>query len=251
MKKYAIIILTMLVSLAISAADAAGLKKTADAAYTKGDYRKAEQCYLKLSKMGESSIVSYNLGCTYYRMDNIAKSVLWFERAARLDPSDDDIRFNLDMARSKTIDRITPRHEMFFISWWNSLMLSLSVSQWAYLATAAFAVMLVLFGAYIYLSGIMWRKISFFGSMLSLLFVILFNIMAWSLRSRNDNRMEGIIMSPAVVVKSTPDKSGTDLFVIHEGTKIVIRDNTLRDWVEVVIADGKVGWVRKDVFETI
>ena len=87
--------------------------------------------------------------------------------------------------------------------------------------------------------------------MLSLLFVILFNIMAWSLRSRNDNRMEGIIMSPAVVVKSTPDKSGTDLFVIHEGTKIVIRDNTLRDWVEVVIADGKVGWVRKDVFETI
>ena len=251
MKKYAIIILTMLVGLTASAADVAGLKKTADAAYTKGDYGKAEQCYLKLSKMGESSIVSYNLGCTYYRMDNIAKSVLWFARAARLDPSDDDIRFNLDMARSKTIDRITPRRGMFFIAWCNSLMLSLSVSQWAYLATAAFAVMLVLFGAYIYLSGIMWRKISFFGSMLSLLFVILFNIMAWSLRSRNDNRMEGIIMSPAVVVKSTPDKSGTDLFVIHEGTKIVIRDNTLRDWVEVVIADGKVGWVRKDVFETI
>lgn len=227
------------------------LKVQADSAYANEDFDRAEKLYLQLAEQGESSVVYYNLGCTYYRQDNMAKAVLWLERAYQLAPSDDDIRFNLTMARSKTIDRIIPRHEMFFISAWKSVMHSQSVAQWAKWAVVAFMFMLFLIALYLYCSAIVLRKIGFFGAIVFFLVCILFNVLAFSLRNYNNTHTAGIVMSPAVTVRSTPTKSGSDLFVIHEGTRVEIRDNSMRDWAEVQIADGKVGWIEKSSYEAI
>lgn len=230
---------------------AANLKQQADEAFAAEDYAKAEKLYLKLASQGESSHIYYNLGCTYYRMDNMAKAVLWLERAYILNPGDDDIQFNLDMARNKTIDRITPRHEMFFISAWNSLSRQLSITQWAVLALVSFVVSLLLLATYIFCSRIVLRKVGFFGFLIFMVGCIFFNILAYSQRSYNLSHTAGVIMSPAVTVKSTPSQSGTDLFVIHEGTRIEIKDNEMKEWAEVKIADGKVGWIKKSTFEEI
>ncbi len=227
------------------------LKQQADSAYAAEDFETARQIYLQLAQQGESAAIYYNLGCTYYRLDSIAKAVLWFERASELDPSDPDIHFNLSMARGKTVDRIIPRHEMFFVSTWKTLMHSHSVSQWAGYAIGSFAVALILVGLYLYSSSIALRKTGFFGAIVVALLCLLFNLVAYNLRQYNQTQSFGIVMSPAVSVRSTPTPSGTDLFLIHEGTRVEILDNSMRDWVEIQIADGKVGWIERKEFEVL
>lgn len=227
------------------------IKQRADSAFSKRNYEMSVRLYSQLAKKGESLPVYYNLGCSYYRLDDIPQSLLWLERASRLDPSDRDIRFNLDIARSKTIDRITPEHQIFFVSLWQTMYRQLSVTEWAILSIVLFVFMLILVAVYLLCTNIVLRKLGFFGAMLCLILCILCNLLAYSQRIYYTTHSAGIIMEPAVTVKSTPEDSGTDLFVIHEGTRVEIEDDTMHDWAEVSIADGKVGWVRKKVYEKI
>lgn len=250
MKRLTIFIMLMTAAF-VRAAEVDSLKVLGDSAFAKEDFKTAATHYKAIAKMGESAEVCYNLGCCYYRMDDMARSVLWFERAALLDPSDEDIRFNLDMARSKTIDRITPRHEMFFTAAWHSMTSWQSADEWAKWAVAFFVGMLLFFIMYFFSADIIVRKIGFFGALLSLVVVILTNALAYSQRRMQVERSGAIVMTPAVTVKSTPSKSGTDLFVLHEGTRVEILDNTMKEWVEVQIADGKVGWMEREQLEQI
>ena len=107
-------------------------KGNADAEYSKGNYVQAIKDYEELLRKNKTADVYYNLGNAYYRTDNIVQAVLAYERALMLSPGDEDIRFNLQMARSKTIDKITPESEMFFVSWWRSLVSLMSADGWAY-----------------------------------------------------------------------------------------------------------------------
>lgn len=250
MKKFAILLMLMF-SAAVSALDADSLKVAADSAFAKEDYKAAVKLYRTALEGGESAVICYNLGCCYYRMDDMARSVLWFERAALLDPSDEDIRFNLEMARSKTIDRITPRHEMFFTAAWHSMTSWLSADEWAFWGIGFFALTLVLLLVYFFSSVIAVRKIGFFGALVCLVFVVLTNALAASQRNLQLYRTGAIIMHPAITVKSTPSKSGTDLFILHEGTRVEILDNSMKEWVEVQIADGKKGWMERRQMEEI
>jgi len=61
----------------------------------------------------------------------------------------------------------------------------------------------------------------------------------------------GIIMAPSVTVKSTPNEKGTDLFILHEGRKVMIKDNTMKEWKEIQLEDGNVGWIPSNVIEII
>ena len=123
----------LMVTMGLSAVPALAITKAnADAEYSKGNYVQAIKDYEELLKKNKTAELYYNLGNAYYRSDNIVQSVLAYERALMLSPGDDDIRFNLQMARSKTIDKITPESEMFFISWWRSLVGMMSADGWAY-----------------------------------------------------------------------------------------------------------------------
>lgn len=246
------IFLLLILSAQMGAAqDLSQLKVQADSAFAAEEYKRAAELYSTIAKENPSEEICYNLGCTYYRLDNMAQSVLWFERASLLDPSDEDIHFNLEMARSKTIDKITPRHEMFFVTVYRSVVNMLSIKGWTWLAMSLFALCLACFAIYFFSSRLTLRKVAFFATILLFVMVILSNVFALQQRDYAVNRTSAIILSPAITVKSTPSESGNDLFVLHEGTKVVIQDNSIKGWCEVRVADGKVGWITRKSIECI
>ncbi len=227
------------------------LKVAADSAYAREDFEQATKLYHRIAKTGESAVVCYNLGNCYYRRDDIARAILWYERALLLSPGDEDIRFNLDMARSKTIDRVTPRHEFFFFSWYRSMVSWMSADSWGLLSVVLFVLCLMCFGLYVYARQMWIRKTGFTLAVLLLLASLVGNVCAWSQSRSLTNRNSAIVVTASAVVKSTPSQTGSDLFVLHEGTRVEIRDNSLSDWAEVVLADGKQGWMEKKLMEVI
>lgn len=226
-------------------------KANADSAYARQQYQQAIKDYEELLHDGVSAELYYNLGNAYYRTDNITRAVLNYERALLLSPGDGDIRFNLQMARSKTIDKITPESEMFFVTWYHALVNIMSVDGWARTALVSFALAIVLTLAYLFSARIWVRKVGFFGGLAFIAVFILANLFAYQQRQELVNRTGAIIISSAVPVKSTPSKSGTDLFILHEGTKVEITDGTMRGWKEIRVADGKEGWIETSKIEII
>lgn len=226
-------------------------KAEADSAYVHEHYQKAISDYESLLRAGVSPELYYNLGNAYYRTDNITRAVLNYERALLLSPGDDDIRFNLQMARAKTIDKITPESEMFFVTWYHSLINLMSVDAWAYTALIVLAIAVVLALAYLFLGPVWLRKTGFFGSLVLIVLFLLANLFGHAQKQQLTQRTGAIIVSPAVTVKSTPAKNGTDLFILHEGTKVTITDGSMRGWKEIRLADGRQGWLEVSQIEVI
>ncbi|MBR1933787.1 MAG: BatD family protein [Prevotella sp.] len=223
-------------------------KADADSAYVQGNYQKAIALYDSLLQQGVSTELYYNLGNAYYRMDDITHAVLNYERALRLSPGDADVRFNLQMARSKTIDKIVPESEVFFVTWYRSLVNMASVDGWGYMALVSLALAVVLALIYLFSSPVWLRKVGFFGAFTLLVLFLLGNLFAYQQKNDQDHHKGAIVMGSAVNVKSTPAQNGTDLFILHEGTKVNIVDDTMREWKEVRVADGKQGWLpAKDI----
>ena len=226
-------------------------KAEADSAYVQERYQQAAKDYEALLKQGVSADLYYNLGNCYYRMDQITQAVLNYERALLLSPGDKDIRFNLQMARSKTIDKITPESEMFFVTWYRSLVNVMSVDGWARTALVALIVAIVLALFYLFSDRIWLRKIGFFGGIIALLLFLIGNLFAWQQKSNFTQRTGAIIIKSAVNVKSTPSKNGTDLYILHEGTKVTVTDSSMREWRKIRVADGKEGWLEVSEIEVI
>lgn len=246
-KTTAVVLLLLLFPLGAGAVT----KSEADSAYVRGQYQQAIADYEALLKQGGSAELYYNLGNAYYRTENVTKAVLNYERALQLSPGDRDIRFNLQIARSKTIDKIVPESEMFFITWYHALVNLMSVDAWARVALISLALVIVLLLVYLFASRIWLRKVGFFCGLVLLVLFVLSNIFAWQQKQDLLFRKGAIIMEPSVTVKSTPAKNGTDLFILHEGTKVSITDSSMRGWLEIGIADGKEGWVERNKLEEI
>lgn len=226
-------------------------KAEGDSAYIRNDYASAIQIYENLLKKGESAEVYYNLGNSYYKADDIAKAILNYERALLLEPGNADIRANLEIARSKTIDKIVPVPEVFFVSWTKSLINCLSVDAWAKLGIVFFIFLLVSFYLFFFSKQIARKKVGFIAGIAFLVLVILSNVFAAQQKSELMDRNEAIVLTPSVTVHSTPSESGTSLFIIHEGRKVEIKDNSMREWKEIRLEDGKVGWVPASSVEGI
>ena len=226
-------------------------KSEADSAYIRGQYQQAIKDYEMLLKQGASADLYYNLGNAYYRSENITRAVLNYERALLLSPGDRDVRFNLQIARAKTIDKIVPESEMFFFTWYRSLVNLMSVDAWAWTALIALALLIVLLLVYLFSDRIWLRKVGFFGGFVLLILFALSNLFAWQQKQDLLFRKGAIVISPSVTVKSTPAKNGTDLFILHEGTKVSITDGTMKGWMGIRIADGKEGWIESNMIEEI
>ena len=226
-------------------------KAEADSAYVRGEYQQAIKDYEALLKKGASADIYYNLGNAYYRTENITRAVLNYERALLLSPSDRDIRFNLQMARQKTIDKIVPEQEMFFVTWYRSLVNMASVDGWARTALISLALAIVLALIYLFSERIWLRKVGFFGAFLLIAVFVCCNLFAHQQKQQLVHRKGAIVTAPAVAVKSTPAKNGTDLFILHEGTKVTITDSSMKDWKEIRLADGKEGWLETRQIEFI
>ena len=226
-------------------------KNNADTEYQKGNYQQAIRDYEEILKNGESAEIYFNLGNAYYRTDNITKAVLNYERARLLSPGDDDINFNLQFARSKTIDKITPESEMFFVTWYKSLVNFTSVDNWAKTGILCIVMALLLVLLYLFGPQLMLRKIGFFGGLAFFVIFLLSNLFAFQQKQALDNRTGAIIMAPSVNIKKTPAKNSTDQFVLHEGTRVDIIDKGMTDWRCIRVGDGREGWIETKAIEEI
>lgn len=221
----------------------AASKAEGDKAYQSGEYQLAIGFYEEVLKEGSSAEVYYNLGNAYYRTENLKMAILNYERALLLAPSDADIRHNLQVAQSKTVDKVTPRSEMFFITWYRSLTNLFTSNQWATLAIVSLAMAIILALLYLFANGLGLRKTGFFGGIVMLVLFLLGNLFAWQQGHNEANRDGAIVMSASVKVKTTPSDTGKDAFTLHEGTKVTVTDGTMKDWKQVKLSDGRSGWL--------
>lgn len=226
-------------------------KQNADDEYAKGNYQQAIKDYQEILKTGVSSEIYYNLGNAYFRTDNITQALLAYERALQLSPGDNDIRFNLQYARSKTIDKITPETEMFFVTWYNSLVNFTSVDRWANTAIVSIVMALLLILVFLFAPQMWARKSGFYGSAVFLLLFAFANLFAFQQKHELETKQGAIVIAPTVNVKKTPAASGTDVFVIHEGTRVDITDRGMKQWRGVKLADGREGWLKTSQIEEI
>lgn len=226
-------------------------KSDADSAYIKNDYATAIQIYENMLQQGESADVYYNLGNSYYKSGDIARAILNYERALLLKPGNEDIKANLEIARSKTVDKIDIVPEVFFIGWIKSLINSISIDVWAYWGITFFILLIISLYFFIFSKQVTRKKIGFIGSIACFIFVICSNMFASYQKRTLTDRNTAIVVIPSVTIRSTPNENGTNLFVLHEGSKVLIKDNSMRNWKEISIDDGKVGWVSSSDIEII
>ena len=263
MKKIIALLLTVLPFVAYAQEDESGMTRIvtdstavdrvytladADSAYIQGDYLTAIDIYQSvIENQGVNATLYMNLGNCWLKRDEIAKAILYYERAYLLDPSDPDIRFNLDLARTKTVDKVNAVNQLFIVVWFKKLL----VNGWAVMTVILFALTIILTGVLLFSKKSGLRKISFSFSVFFLLLSILSFIFATTQMGNIRERDTAIIMSPSVTVKSTPTSAGTDLFIIHEGRKVKILDSSMKEWVEIRLEDGNTGWIPVSVMEII
>ena len=219
--------------------------------FSSGNYEKALELWMDIYKTGyRSAELEYNIGNAYFKLNNIPGAILFFERAFLLKPGDEDINYNLQIVRTLVVDRFEEIPELFFVRWYNLLSLALSTNTWAKISISTFILCLLFISLYFYTSK---YRLKVLGFWLAVLFIIVsLASLAFTLRNKTMvyDSHKAIIFSPVVNGKSSPDNSGTDLFVLHEGTKVTVEDE-VGEWYEIRLSDGNKGWIPANSLEII
>ena len=220
----------------------------ANAAYADGRYAEAATLYQAMIEEQPNATLYYNLGNAEFKQGELAQAILNYERALRLRPNYKDAQYNLAFAQSRITDNI--KEQDFFLSAWARIVRNqLRENIWLYLSICLF--ILGLTGLLLFLLGreIWLRKSAFHIAWIALLFSFISGLNAYSLHSRDTLRNEAIITQGVVNAKSSPDRSGTDLFTLHEGTKVTIRE-TLGEWCNIRVGNNE-GWIKQQNMERI
>jgi tetratricopeptide (TPR) repeat protein len=213
-------------------------------AYNSKQYPEAITLYGKIIAGGnESSGLYYNLGNAYFRNNEVAEAILYYEKALKLAPNNEDIRHNIEVINSKLTDKVEEVPELFYKRWWKQIVNLMDIDTLASVNILLLTMALLLIAVYIAVSNLLIRKISFWVGLSLLLF---FGLGALAASQRNhylNNQHEAIVFTPTVNIKSSPDDNSKDIFVLHEGTKVTLLD-LVADWQEIRIANGSVGWMK-------
>lgn len=227
----------------------------ASEAYRKGDFRKSIELYegivaQHLDNNKESAEIYYNLGNAYFRDNQVAKAILNYERALLLNPGDSDIRHNLRFARTRIEDKVDISGNMFLTSWAKAMQNMYDSDTWGKVGIGFFVLLLIFVGIYLFIRVLWIKKAAFYVAIVFFFLVIVANLFAFEQKDARVRRNSGIVMAAAVSVRTSPDANSKELFQLHEGTKIKVRD-TDGNWYEIQIANGSVGWLPKENVEII
>lgn len=221
-------------------------------AYTSADYSSAREAWQAIETQGLASPELFtNIGDAFYKADDYARAILYYERALKLDPSFADARHNLALANSLVQDRIESVPEFFLKGWLRSLGWKLSPDLWAVLFMVLLAGALALGLLFLLGRSPGARKAGFFaGIALLLLSLAALGFASWQ-RSEYSRSDSAIITTPVVPVRSVPGAGdGKDLFILHEGAKVRVMD-TVSGWANIELSDGRQGWLREDNLEKV
>lgn len=211
--------------------------------YNDGEYEKAAESYLEILGNGEHSAELYfNLGNTYYKLDSIAPSIYYYEKALLLKPKDKDVLNNLAYAQNMTLDAIEPLPETTVSKLYKGLTNYLSFDQWAYLAVVFMILFVALYIAFYYFKFSTQKRIAFIGSMISLLLTFLMALLAYLEYGDFTSERPAVVFAERTSIKSEPNNRSQVVFDLHAGTKVDVMDQ-LNDWKRIQLADGKSGWI--------
>lgn len=220
----------------------------ANSAYAEGRYEEAAALYQSLIDEQPDATLYYNLGNARFKQGELAQAILNYERALRLKPNYKDAQYNLAFAESKITDNIVEQD--FFLSVWaRTIRNGLKEQTWFILSVVLFIAGLISLLIFLLGRETWLRKTAFHIAWIALIFALIAGLNAGSLHQRDTLRNEAIITQGIVNAKSSPDRSGTDLFTLHEGTKVTIRE-TIGEWSNVRVGSNE-GWIRTTCLERI
>lgn len=224
-------------------------------AYRNQDYKESIALYETLIEQGMtnnkvSAQLYYNLGNAYFRDNQLGKSILNYERALLLDPGDGDVRHNLRFAQNRTVDRIDTAADLFLANWFRGIRNVFSSNQWAATGIILFILFLVCVGVYLFIRLLWARKTAFYAGIVLFVLMITANVFAFSQKNERSRNNSAIVMTGAATVNASPDTGSNQLFELHEGTKVQIR-NRDGNWFEIRIPDGSIGWIHQQDVEII
>lgn len=213
--------------------------------YTSGKYAEAAKTYDAIAAKGfESFELYYNLGNALYKSGNITYAILNYERALKLQPTNEDARFNLEMTKRQVVDNIDLLPEPGFLRWWHELINSKPADSWGTHSLVSFFLFLLLFALFLFAATIRNKQVTFWLAVLALSYSLVTYSFGSTQRSKLVHHNSGVITERSVRMKGSPSESGTELFILHEGLSVQITDK-LGDWIEIRLADGNKGWVKE------
>ena len=228
------------------------LWNVANTAYTEGRWEDAVAYYMMISDMGlESASLYCNAGDAYFKSGNVPMAIVCYERSLKLDPSYSDARYNLELMNQMIQDRIDPVPEFVLKAWAKDVCYIMDSDSWVICFFVFLAVALGMFLLFLLAPSVSGRRAGFFTGVAALLLAA-FSV-AFALWQKHDymNVDGAVVMRPVTSVKSSPSsESSTDLFILHEGTKVRIIDE-VGSWNNIELADGRQGWIRADDLEII
>ncbi len=219
--------------------------------YQDKQYEKAADAYQEIISSGfEGTSLYYNLGDAYYREGKLGLAILYYQKALRLSPGNGDVIHNLKIANARTVDKIEALPQFFLFEWWESILAALSVTGWTFTVYLFYAIVLLSIGLYFFAKRGGLQRFAVYSGFVSIVLLIVTSSLLAVKLNRDMNVKSAIVIAPTATVKLSPDQSSNDAFIIHEGLKV--RElNSVGDWIDIRLEDGKEGWIQKNDIATI
>jgi len=247
-KRYSLLLL-IVVSCLVSQGQSAAVKDSVSAAnqlYNTAKYQDAIRKYQYVISQGfESSELYFNLGNAFYKLGNATYAILNYERARKLAPNDDDVRYNLELARTLIVDNVVSLPDGGFLRWMKQMISSKSINFWGIFSIITFFSFLFLFGLFLLSRTFSVKRLAFWFSVAAISVSAITFTFGSTMKSKLVNHKSAVITDRSVKVKASPSETGTELFIVHEGVTVQLTDK-LGDWVNISLPDGNKGWVKEE-----
>lgn len=237
--------------LRVFADEAASLFQQGNQQYQAGQYAEAAAAYEKILALGkENWQVYYNLGNAYFKLRQHGKAILNYERALQRNRQNEDVRFNLDLVNLAITDHIPEPPRALVVVWIDAALNFFSLEQAALFGLIFWILMFLGLMATLVAGKRSWqrlgRRVAWGAGAAGLLFALIFATLLYRQRTER----YGIVLQKRVIVHSAPDAEATEAFILHEGAKFQLQEES-GQWARVRLADGKVGWLRREAVEAI